>query len=81
MDPSLTDPKDIDQIEDRRPKNADLDAIYLLTPEQYVVDCLMADLEARRYRKAYLLWTSSRCSHSCHDMVLRHSSTRPCSSE
>ncbi|PHH61683.1 hypothetical protein CDD82_2120 [Ophiocordyceps australis] len=48
----------IERIEDRREANPDMDAIYFLTPEPHIVDCLLADLERRRYRRAYLLWTS-----------------------
>jgi hypothetical protein len=33
-----------------------MDAIYLLSPEPHIVDCLMADFERRRYRKSYLVW-------------------------
>ena len=35
-----------------------MDAIYILSPEPHIVDCLLADFEARRYRTAYLVWTS-----------------------
>jgi len=35
-----------------------MDAIYILTPEPHIVDCLVADLERRRYRRAFLVWTS-----------------------
>ena len=38
--------------------NPEMDAIYLLSPEPHIVDCLMADLEKRRYRGAFLIWTS-----------------------
>ncbi|KAK5136573.1 hypothetical protein LTR08_002587 [Meristemomyces frigidus] len=48
----------IEQITDRRATNRDVDAIYLLTPQPYVVDCLMADLEKRKYRRVHLVWTS-----------------------
>lgn len=48
----------IERIESRREPNPEMDAIYFLTPEPHVVDCLLADLEVRRYRRAYLLWTS-----------------------
>ncbi|GAB7356659.1 hypothetical protein MBLNU459_g7376t2 [Dothideomycetes sp. NU459] len=48
----------IEQIEHRRPVNRDVDAIYLLTPQPHIVDCVMADFERRRYRKTNLLWTS-----------------------
>ncbi|KAJ5312832.1 hypothetical protein N7508_003662 [Penicillium antarcticum] len=48
----------IEQIEHRRPSNTDMDAVYILSPESYIVDCLMADFEVGRYRKAFLVWTS-----------------------
>lgn len=38
--------------------NPTMDAIYLVSPQDYVVDCLVADLEARRYKKSFLLWTA-----------------------
>lgn len=38
--------------------NKAMDAIYILSPLPHIVDCLMADLERRRYRKAFLIWTS-----------------------
>lgn len=38
--------------------NPEMDAIYLLSPEPHIVDCLMADLEKRRYKRAFLIWTS-----------------------
>lgn len=42
--------------------NKDMDAVYLLSPMPHIVDCLMADFERRRYRKAFLIWTS--CQHA-----------------
>ena len=48
----------IEQIEDRRPMNQEMDAIYLLSPQPHIVDCLMADFERRRYRKSFIIWTS-----------------------
>jgi syntaxin-binding protein 1 len=35
-----------------------MDAIYLLSPEPHIVECLLADFERRRYRTAYLVWTN-----------------------
>lgn len=35
-----------------------MDAIYILSPEPHIVECLLADFERRRYRQAYLVWTS-----------------------
>ncbi|OCL07025.1 Sec1-like protein [Glonium stellatum] len=48
----------IEQIEHRRPMNKDMDAVYILSPQPHVVDCIMADLERRRYRGTFLIWTS-----------------------
>ena len=48
----------IEQIEDRRPMNQQMDAIYILSPLPHIVDCLMTDFERRRYRRAYIIWTS-----------------------
>ncbi|EAW12936.1 Sec1 family protein [Aspergillus clavatus NRRL 1] len=49
----------VEQIEHRRPCNPDMDALYILSPLTHIVDCLMADFERRRYRKAWLVWTSA----------------------
>ena len=35
-----------------------MDAIYFLSPEPHIVDCLLADFERRRYRSGFLLWTT-----------------------
>lgn len=35
-----------------------MDAIYILSPESHIVECLLADFERRRYKTAYILWTS-----------------------
>lgn len=48
----------IEQIDQKRPMNPDMDAVYILSPLPYIVDCLMADFERRRYKHAHLLWTS-----------------------
>ncbi|KAI0014439.1 Sec1 family protein [Xylariaceae sp. FL0662B] len=48
----------IERIEDRRDPNPTMDAIYILSPQSHIVDCLMADIERRRYRKSYLVWTA-----------------------
>lgn len=53
---------DIEQIEQRRPMHTEMDALYLLSPLPHIVDCLMADLERKRYRRSYLVWTS--CSEA-----------------
>jgi syntaxin-binding protein 1 len=48
----------VEQIEHRRPPNPDMDALYILSPQTHIVDCLMADFERKRYRRAWLVWTS-----------------------
>ncbi|MCJ1378484.1 vacuolar sorting protein VPS33/slp1 [Xylographa soralifera] len=48
----------IEQIEHKRALNQDLDAVYLLTPEPHIVECLIMDFERRRYHRSYLVWTS-----------------------
>lgn len=52
---------DIENIEDKRPMNKEMDAVYLLSPLPHIVDCVMADFERRRYRRTFLIWTS--CLH------------------
>ncbi|KAK2848500.1 hypothetical protein FQN49_005664 [Arthroderma sp. PD_2] len=49
----------IEQIEHRRPQNKDTDALYILSSLPHIVDCVMADLERRRYRRYFLVWTSN----------------------
>ncbi|KAI1337407.1 Sec1-like protein [Xylariaceae sp. FL0016] len=48
----------IERIEERRDMNPTMDAVYFLSPESHIVDCLMADIERRRYKKTYLVWTA-----------------------
>ncbi|KAH8594446.1 Sec1 family superfamily protein [Bisporella sp. PMI_857] len=48
----------IERIEDKRENQPDTDAIYFLSPEPHIVDCLLADFERRKYKKAHLLWTA-----------------------
>lgn len=38
--------------------NPSMDAIYLLSPQPHIVDCFLADIDRRRYRKSFLVWTS-----------------------
>jgi len=38
--------------------NKEMDAVYILSPLPHIVDCLMADFERRRYRRAFVIWTS-----------------------
>ena len=53
-------PQDVEQIEHRRETNPEMDALYILSPMTHIVDCLMADFERKRYRKARLVWTSGQ---------------------
>ncbi|KAF5872293.1 putative sec1 family superfamily protein [Botrytis fragariae] len=48
----------VETLESRREMNPGMDAIYLLSPEPHVVDCLLADFERRRYRKSFLVWVA-----------------------
>lgn len=48
----------IESIEDRREANPTMDAIYILSPQPHIVDCLMADIERKRYQRAFLVWTA-----------------------
>lgn len=48
----------IELIEARREPNPEMDAIYLLSPEPHIVECLLADFELRRYRRGFLVWTN-----------------------
>ncbi|TKA69182.1 hypothetical protein B0A49_04120, partial [Cryomyces minteri] len=48
----------IEQIEHKRLAKKDMDAVYILTPQPHIVDCVMADFERRRYRRTFLIWTS-----------------------
>lgn len=38
--------------------NPTMDAIYILSPRPHIVECLIADLERRRYRRSFLVWTA-----------------------
>lgn len=48
----------IERIEERRDMNPTMDAIYILSPQAHIVDCLMADIERRRYQRCFLVWTT-----------------------
>lgn len=51
----------IEHIERKRERDANMDAIYFLSPEPHIVDCIMADFEQRRYRRSIILWTGCAC--------------------
>ncbi|KAL1839045.1 hypothetical protein VTJ49DRAFT_6134 [Mycothermus thermophilus] len=48
----------IELIEERRDLNPDMDALYLLSPQPHIIDCLLADIDRRRYRRRFIIWTS-----------------------
>ncbi|KAI1735736.1 Sec1 family protein [Xylaria scruposa] len=48
----------IERIEERREMNPTMDAIYFLSPQPHIVDCLLADIDRRRYKRCFLVWTS-----------------------
>ncbi|KAI5920197.1 Sec1 family protein [Camillea tinctor] len=48
----------IERIEERREPNPSMDAIYILSPQPHIVDCFMADVERRRYKRCFLVWTA-----------------------
>ncbi|KAF2645332.1 syntaxin-binding protein-like protein 2 [Massarina eburnea CBS 473.64] len=48
----------IENIEDRRMDQPDTDAVYFLHPKPHIIDCVMADFERRKYRGAFLVWTT-----------------------
>ncbi|KAK1759372.1 Sec1 family superfamily [Echria macrotheca] len=48
----------IERMEEKREPNPTMDAIYILSPQPHIVECLLADFDQRRYRKAYLVWVS-----------------------
>ncbi|KAL2175641.1 Sec1-like protein [Thermothelomyces heterothallicus CBS 202.75] len=47
----------IERIEDRREMNPDMDAVYLLSPQPHIVECLLADFSCHRYRRGFIIWT------------------------
>lgn len=49
---------DFEQIEDKRPGQPL--ALYFLSPQTHILDCLLADFERRRYQKSYIVWTSGQ---------------------
>ena len=44
--------------EKQRSHDPTMEAVYLIAPEPYVIDCLVADMEGRRYQCFHLIWTS-----------------------
>jgi hypothetical protein len=53
---------DIEILEQKR-QAQDMDAIYIVAPLPYIVDCIMADFERGRYRRSWLLFTSSKIAY------------------
>ncbi|KAL2262670.1 hypothetical protein VTK26DRAFT_492 [Humicola hyalothermophila] len=48
----------IERIEERRQMNPEMDALYILSAQPHIVDCLLADFERHRYRRGFIIWTS-----------------------
>ncbi|KPI35538.1 Protein transport protein sec1 [Cyphellophora attinorum] len=63
----------IENLEDRRQTQSTTDAIYLLSPLPHVVEALKADLNRKRYRKGFLVWTS-HLPRPLHDEIFRSES-------
>lgn len=63
----------IEYLEDRRQTQSTTDAIYLLSPLPHVVEALKADLNRRRYRRGFLIWTFP-LSRQLHDEIFRSES-------
>ena len=63
----------IEQLEERRQTQPDTDAIYLLSPIPHIVEALKADLNRKRYRRAFLIWTSQLPRH-LHEELFRSES-------
>ncbi|KAF3767417.1 Sec1-like protein [Cryphonectria parasitica EP155] len=49
----------IERLEEKRDANPGMSAIYLLSPQQHIVETLVADLEKQRYQRAHLLWINT----------------------
>lgn len=49
----------VERLEERREVQSETDAIYFLSPIPHIVEQLKADLGRRRYRRAFLIWTST----------------------
>ncbi|KZL87903.1 sec1 family protein, partial [Colletotrichum incanum] len=47
----------IERIEQKRDMNPEMDAVYILSPQENIVEILVNDFERRRYKQAYLVWT------------------------
>lgn len=63
--------QDIEQIENKRTANPSIDALYILSPFQHVLDCLMADFEKRRYKRSHLVFTSGQlCAVVLDEMII-----------
>ncbi|KAI5296817.1 vacuolar sorting protein VPS33/slp1, partial [Ascosphaera atra] len=48
----------IETIESRRQTYKDTSAVYILHSEPYIADCVVADIQRRRYRKLHIVWAS-----------------------
>ena len=48
----------IEMLEQRRDMSPDTDAIYIIHPQDHVADCVVNDIQRRRYRDMILVWTA-----------------------
>lgn len=48
----------IEMVEQRRDMNPDMDAIYILCPQDHIAECVISDIQRRRYRDLILIWIS-----------------------
>lgn len=58
-----------------------MDAIYILSPQTHILECLLADFDRRRYRRAFIIWTAalSDVLQRRLDAVRRQMGGMPCS--
>ncbi|KAF3935530.1 hypothetical protein ABW19_dt0201704 [Dactylella cylindrospora] len=51
----------VEEIQQKRTPKSDMEAVYLLTPKPYVLDCLVSEFKRPkpRYMGGHLVWTSS----------------------
>ncbi|KAL2023420.1 hypothetical protein VTK56DRAFT_2777 [Thermocarpiscus australiensis] len=69
----------IERIEARREPNPDMNAMYILSPQPHIVDCLLSDFDRRRYRGGFVIWTGALSNEQQHrvDLVRRQMAGPP----
>ncbi|KAJ2903570.1 uncharacterized protein MKZ38_009623 [Zalerion maritima] len=48
----------IEMVEQKREMNPDMDAVYILHPQDHIADCVVEDIRRRRYKDMILVWIS-----------------------